>query len=100
MSSKQIQKVFTWLLQNQVSNGTDLVGEVHDGYFCLKVWGNFDGATVTIQVLAEDEITWIPCYTFNSEGVQFGRVGSANERFRAVLTGAGGLTNVSCTVTK
>lgn len=100
MSTKQIQKIFTWLLQTRTSNGTADVGEVHDGYFCLKCWGTFDGCTVTVEILAEDEISWIPCYTFNSAGVQFGRVGSSNERFRAVVSNAGGTTSVSCTVTR
>jgi len=100
MALKQLQKVFTWLLENQVSNGTDLVGQVHDGEFCVKCWGSFDGCQVQIQILAEDEITWIPLWNFSTVGCQFGRVGNENERLRAVLDGAGASTNVSCTLTQ
>jgi len=73
-------------------------GDVDD-VTCKLVNAGFDGATVECQILAEDNITWIPFFTFTADGVQFGEVGSQDEEFRAEVSNVGVSTKVNCTIT-
>lgn len=92
------QKQFEYLLQNKTSNGVDKVQGIYRGKLNVKVWGTWDGASVEIQILAEDGTTWITVYTFSANGVQFGEVGSEYEEFRAEVKDAGGSTNLNATI--
>lgn len=94
------RKEFEWLFQGQTANGngTNTI-KVHDHRTTLKCWGAFDGATVEIQVLAEDGTSWIPAFTFTNEGVQFGEVGSQEEEFRASISSVGAGTDINVTMT-
>lgn len=93
------RKVFEWLFQTQTANADGFQTiKVHDKKTTLKVWGTFDGAAVEIQVLAEDGSTWIPAFTFTNVGVQFGEVGSAEETFRASISGVGASTSINVTM--
>lgn len=77
----------------------DFDGSV-DNVTCKLVNAGFDGATVTVKIKAEDGVTWIPFYSFTSDGVQFGEVGSEDEEFRAEVSSAGVSTKVNCTITQ
>jgi hypothetical protein len=93
------RKAFEWLFQAQTANadGTETI-KIHDQRSTLKCWGVFDGATVEVQILAEDAITWMPAFTFTKEGVQFGEIGSSEETFRASISGVGAGTSINVTM--
>jgi hypothetical protein len=94
------RKEYEWLFQGQTGNGDGTTTiKVHDHRTTLKCWGTFDGATVVIQILAEDGTTWIPAFTFTNVGVQFGEVGSQEETFRASISGVGASTDINVTMT-
>lgn len=100
MKFEDRRKEFEWLFQGQTANATGSTTiKVHDHRTTLKCWGVFDGAAIEVQVLAEDGSSWIPAFTFTTEGVQFGEVGSHEEEFRAVISGVGAGTNLNVTMT-
>lgn len=100
MKYEKRRKEFEWLFKNQTANADgDETIKIHAHRTTLKCWGAFDGATVEIQVLAEDGSTWIPAFTFTTEGVQFGEIGAEEEEFRASITSVGASTDINVTMT-
>lgn len=100
MKYEDRRKDFEWLFQGQTGNGDgDKTIKIHDHRTTLKCWGTFDGATVEIQILAEDSTTWIPAFTFTNIGVRFGEVGALEETFRASISSVGAGTDINVTMT-
>jgi hypothetical protein len=99
ISYQQRRKEFEYLLQNKTTDGSgSQTIKVHGGRSTLKCWGTFDSATVLIQLLAEDGVTWITAFTFTQAGVQFCELGSLEETFKAVVANAGASTDLTVTM--
>lgn len=78
----------------------DFVGEV-TGISMVRKSIGWDGATVTIQVLAEDGVTWLDAASKTADFIGTIDLGSSpNETVRAVLSSAGNQTKVSCTASR
>lgn len=96
------RKSYDWLLQSTTNAGAGSETKGTTGKFNIKCWadagdGDFAGATVNIQIEAEDGV-WITSHTFATDGVQFGEVGVGEERFRAFVVSPGA-NAISCTIT-